>query len=82
MKQALANDGRLIEATARAPAQATCPHCCGTVTLRGRVRMSDDVVTYYWRHRDRTAMACPGRQRPHAHVVTRPAGSSAAENGR
>ena len=82
MKQALTQDGKLIEATASAPAEATCPDCNGPVTLRGRVCMSDTTVTYFWRHRDRTGMACPGRKRPMVQVVTRQADSPATENGR
>jgi hypothetical protein len=81
MKQALAPDGNLIEATARAPRQARCPHCGGLVTLRGRGHMSGDGVTYFWRHRDNSSLTCPGRKRPIAFVGEHRTGSRTPKRG-
>ncbi len=61
MKKALSADKVLIEASADAPKEATCPHCHGIVELRHRRRMASGGTAYFWRHRDRESAKCPMR---------------------
>jgi hypothetical protein len=63
MKIALTPDGDQIEAAPDAPAQAICPHCGGTVLLRGRRLMGTSAKSYYWRHAPGTDPNCPARSR-------------------
>jgi len=60
MKRAKLN-GKLIEAGPDAPKRAECPHCGAEVLLRRRKTM--DGVTWYWRHINGQALACPARAR-------------------
>lgn len=61
MKKALSADRVLIEATADAPKEATCPHCHSPVELRHRRRMASGGIAYFWRHRDQEPTKCPMR---------------------
>jgi DNA-directed RNA polymerase subunit RPC12/RpoP len=63
MKIALTPEGKQIEASAAAPAQAVCPHCGGVVLLRGRRVMGSDEKSYYWRHAPGSDPNCPARYR-------------------
>jgi predicted RNA-binding Zn-ribbon protein involved in translation (DUF1610 family) len=65
MKQALDSSGRLIEASAQAPAQARCPHCGAAVILRRRQPGArSQNVTYFWRHQDHANPDCSARFSP------------------
>jgi hypothetical protein len=64
MKVAQTADGKPLEATAKAPKQAICPHCGGLLTLRRRRGMDNKQRTYFWRHQSNTNLHCRGRSRP------------------
>jgi hypothetical protein len=61
MKIAESATGERVNASSRAPHEAICPCCGGTVILRKRKKMGEDGETYYWRHVDSKNPHCPAR---------------------
>ncbi|KAA3661630.1 MAG: hypothetical protein DWQ04_15890 [Chloroflexi bacterium] len=61
MKQALSQNGEIINASPEAPKQAICPYCQGAVMLRHRSLMNNGEPSYYWRHLNNRNRTCKAR---------------------
>lgn len=64
MQVAYSYDGKPIEATQYAPAEARCPSCGGVVILRRRRLMAGRGAVHYWLHRANESRRCPARFSP------------------
>ena len=64
MKVACTSNGEQITASPKAPRQAICPVCGGTLNLRSRKTMNNGQKTYFWRHLSNRNTQCSARTRP------------------
>lgn len=61
MKVARSQSSELVDAGPKAPLEAFCMYCGGSVVLRKKTRVKSGGVSYFWRHADNSNHRCRGR---------------------